>query len=55
VDALQKQALDTRNETQKKVDLNYVQDVTYDEEHQSMGNNIIEENGVVEESKGQAT
>jgi len=53
MDPLQKRTLDTRNETQTKIDLNYVQDVAYDE-HQPVGNDIIEENGILEESKDRA-
>lgn len=54
MNTLPKRALDTRNETQTKIDLNFVQDVVYDEEHQGGGNDIIEENGQMEESKDRA-
>lgn len=54
MDTSQKPAMDSRNDTQMKIDLDCIHDVACDEEHQVGGNDIIEENGVIEESKVRA-
>lgn len=54
MDTLQKPTMDTRNDTQMKIDLNCIHDVACGEEHQVGGNDIMEDNGVQEESKVRA-